>query len=155
MMRAVVVVSLIAGACNNEDSTRHILDACTNGSNAMTLTGQVSYACHDPFKAQVGFTNNTCDPIVVTGVKLSAITTTGACTPPGDYTYPGKTVAVGETLTVLDLTGNPFCCLAPGPCPTPLECDETYTLTVQTPAGDLSKTESVHLSLGGCDVVCP
>jgi len=48
-----------------------------------------------------------------------------------------------------------FCCTAPGPCPSPLECDETYTLTVQTPAGDISKDETVHLSLGGCDVVCP
>jgi hypothetical protein len=152
-MRALVVVSLL-GACG-DDSARHILDACTNGSNAMTLGGPASFVCHAPFKAQVTFTNNTCDPLVVTGVKLSAITTTGACTPPGDYTYPGKTVAVGETMTVLDLTARNFCCLAPGPCPDPLECDETYTLTVQSAAGDISKTESVHLSLGGCDEVCP
>jgi len=153
MMRAVIVVSLL-GACGG-DSARHILDACTNGSDSMTLTGQASYVCHDPFKAQVTFTNETCAPLVVTGVKLSAVTTTGACVPPGDYTYAGKTVGVGETMTVLDLTGNKFCCTAPGPCPDPLECDETYTLTVQSAAGDISKTESVHLSLGGCTEVCP
>ena len=154
MMRALVVVSLAMTACGS-DSARHILDACMNGSNSMTLAGPTSFACHEPYKATVTFTNDTCDPLVVTGIKLSAITTTGACVPPGDYTYPGRTVAVGETSTVLDLTANPFCCTAPGPCPTPLECDETYTLTVQSAAGDISKSESVHLSLGGCDVVCP
>ncbi|HEY6038428.1 MAG TPA: hypothetical protein VIV58_29295, partial [Kofleriaceae bacterium] len=78
MMRALVVVSLVASACNNDDSTRHILDACMNGSNAMTLSGPTSFACHEPYKALVTFTNETCDPLVVTGIKLSAITTTGA-----------------------------------------------------------------------------
>ncbi|MEO6775580.1 MAG: hypothetical protein ABI467_21645 [Kofleriaceae bacterium] len=156
MTRAWIVVSLVAsvlGACGDE-SARHILDACTNGSNSMTLAGQSSYVCHDPFKAQVTFTNDTCAPLVVTGVKLSAVTTTGACVPPGDYTYPGRTVGVGETTTVLDLTGGKFCCTAPGPCPATLECDETYTMTVQSAAGDIAKTETVHLSLGGCDEVC-
>jgi hypothetical protein len=159
MIRVVFLVSL--AACGSE-SARHILDSCVaSGSNAMTLTGQASYVCHDPFKAQVTFTNNSCDPIVVTGVKLSAITTTGACVPPGDYTYPqgpnvGGTVAPGATMNVLNLTGGQFCCIAPGPCPDPFECDETYTMTVESAAGDLiSKTESVHLSLGGCDQVCP
>ncbi|MEP6859028.1 MAG: hypothetical protein ABJE66_00310 [Deltaproteobacteria bacterium] len=153
MMRALFVVSLL-GACGGDD-TRHILDACTNGSNSMTLSGPASFACHEPYKAQVTFTNESCTPLVVTGVKLSATTTTGACVPPGDYTYPGRTVGIGETMTVLDLTARPFCCTAPGPCPDPLECDESYTLTVQSAAGDISKSETVHLSLGGCDVVCP
>jgi len=156
MVRSIVVVSLVLGACNSDNGARHIADSCVDGSDSMTLTGQASYVCHDPFKAQVTFTNNTCAPLAVTGVKLSAITTNGACVPPGDYVYPGnKVVAVGQTMTVLDLTGNAFCCTAPGPCPMPFECDETYTMTVQSAAGDISKTESVHLSLGGCTEVCP
>ncbi len=154
MIRSLLLVSLIA-SCSSNDDSRHIEDACVAGVNESTLTGPASYACHDPFKSLVTFTNNTCAPLQVTGVKIHAITTSGACTPPGDYTYAGTTVAAGDTMTVLDLTGNQFCCIAPGPCPTPLECDETYTLTVQTPAGDISKTETVHLSLGGCDTVCP
>jgi hypothetical protein len=156
MYRSIVVVSLLCGACNSDDGARHIADSCVaNGSDSMTLAGPVTFACHEPYKATIGFTNNSCAPLAVTGVKLSAITTTGQCVPPGDYVYPGKVVPAGATMTVLDLTANPFCCTSPGPCPDPLECDETYTLTVQSADGDISKTESVHLSLGGCDTVCP
>jgi len=155
MTRALFLVSLLASACGSSNDSRHIDDACVAGVNTSMLTGPATYACHDPFKSLVTFTNNTCAPLKVTGVKIHAITTSGACMPPGDYTYAGTTVPAGSEMTVLDLTGNMFCCTAPGPCPSPLECDETYTLTVQTPAGDISKDETVHLSLGGCDVVCP
>lgn len=155
MTRVSLLVSLLASACGSSNDSRHIEDACVAGVNEATLTGPASYVCHDPFKSMVTFTNNTCASLKVTGVKLSAVTSSGACVPPGDYTYPGNNVAAGGTMTVLDLTGGMFCCTAPGPCPTPFQCDETYTLTVQTPAGDITKTESVHLSLDGCDVVCP
>jgi hypothetical protein len=155
MYRSIVVVSLLCGACNSDDGARHIADSCVaGGSDSMTLAGPVSFACHEPYKATIGFTNNSCAPLAVTGVKLSAITTNGACVPPGDYVYPGKVVPSGATMTVLDLTANKFCCTG-GTCPDPLECDETYTLTVQSADGDISKTESVHLSLGGCVEACP
>jgi len=156
MIRVVLLVSLVA--CGGSDTSRHILDSCSpGGSNSMALTGQASYVCHDPFKAKVTYTNNTCDPVVITGIKLSATTTSPGCTPPGDYTYQPNvtgTVMPGTTATVLDLTGNSFCCFNMA-CPATFDCDEDYTMTVLTAGGDLSQMESVHLTLGGCDTICP
>ncbi|MFT3697003.1 MAG: hypothetical protein QM831_27930 [Kofleriaceae bacterium] len=159
MIKRLLLVAVL-GACGSSDDSRHIMDACVaSGSNSVSVTGPATYACHDMFMTKVTYTNNSCDPVNVTGVSIHGEITSGSnCTPSADYTYPvSMIVQPGETATVLNLTnGNPYCCTAPGPCPTPYQCDEDYTLTVNTGLATqmLSGSESVHLSLDGCTVTC-
>jgi len=164
-MRAVLTLLIAAAACG-DDGVHHLGDAppCTPSPSTVTVDGLPSYACHDHYKAKVSITNNSCALMLVQSVKISAgMVTTGICGPSGAGTYPaGATgggqamLAVGETAVVLNLTGNAFCCTAPGPCPTPLQCDESNTFDVVTNAGTFtSAASSAHLSLDGCTEVCP
>jgi hypothetical protein len=157
MIRLALVVTVLA-ACGSNGDSRHIDDACVAaGSNTMTFTeSMATYACHEPFKGVVTFTNNSCDPISVTGITIHTDLVSGTCTIPADYTYQPQgstTVAVGATNTVLNLTASDYCC-TPTTCPATFDCDEKYTMTVLSSGGNVSASQSVHLTLGGCDVVC-
>lgn len=157
MIRFGLVVSILA-ACGNNGDSRKIADACVaGGSNTMTFTeSMATYACHEPFKGVVTFTNNSCDPISVTGITIHTDLVSGSCDIPADYTYQpqgSSTVAVGATAKVLDLTASDYCCKT-NACPATFDCDETYTMTVMTSDGNVSASQNVHLTLGGCDVIC-
>ncbi len=65
------------------------------------------------------------------------------------------TLAVNETALLLDLTAGAFCCIAPGPCPTPFQCDEAFKFDVITNAGTFTGVVTPHLSLDGCTEICP
>jgi hypothetical protein len=152
-MRFVLLTMLVA--CSSDNNVHHLPDApCTPVDPTIDVVAPTSYACHDPFKTKVTLTNSTCEPLVVSDVKLTAMITNGPCAPATAGMYPGQTVGVGLSNTVLDLTTGPFCC-TPGACPTPFQCDETFTVTVDTPLGPLVKTETAHLSLDGCPEICP
>lgn len=112
------------------------------------------FTCHQNYTANVMLTNNTCAPLVVQSVNLSAVTTTGQCVPPSAAMYAGSTVGAGQTTAVLDLKTNPFCCTSPG-CPASFQCDETYTFDVVTASGTFTGSATTHLSLDSCDVICP
>jgi hypothetical protein len=92
----------------------------------------------------------------ITQVHLTGMVTSGQCGPAAPGTYPAKTMLLRphESGVVLDLTAGAFCCLAPG-CPATFQCDESFTFDITTNAGVFSKTVSAHLSLDGCDVICP
>jgi hypothetical protein len=156
-MRALLLVVLLV-ACSSDDDVRHVPDAppdqCVDGEVTLATTTPAAYACHDPFTAKLTVTNGSCSPLEVQSVRVSAVVTSGACAPPGAGTFPGATIAAGEEGTVLDLTGDAFCCTSPG-CPAQFQCDETFTFDVMTSKGPLTATQAVHLSLDGCDVICP
>jgi hypothetical protein len=155
-MRGLVVVVFVV-ACS-DDGVRHVPDAppdqCVDGQPTLAAVTPAAYACHDPFTAKLTVTNDTCAALEVQSVRLSAVVTSGQCAPPGAGMFPGSTIAAGQTGTVLDLTGDAFCCTSPG-CPASFQCDETFTFDVMTSKGPLSATQAVHLSLDGCDVICP
>jgi hypothetical protein len=156
MIRTVLLVSALA-ACG-DDGVHHLADAppCTPTASTVEVTGPATYACQQPYMAKVSLTNNSCAPMTVSAVKLSAAVTSGQCGPSGAGMYQPKQakLAAGETAVVLDLTGGTFCCLAPG-CPATLQCDEAFTFEAVTNAGSFSGVESSHLSLDGCPTICP
>jgi hypothetical protein len=152
-MRLLLLTMLVA--CGGDDNVHHLPDApCVPADPTIELMAPTTYACHDLFTTKVTVTNSTCAPLQVEDVKVTGVVTNGSCTPPGPGTFPGSTIGTGLS-GVIDVNGGAFCCFAPGPCPTPFQCDETFTITLDTPAGPLVKTENAHLSLDACDVVCP
>ncbi len=143
--------------CGN-DQTNHLADSCIPGTITMNVTGPATYACHDPFKSTIDITNDSCDPITVSSIVITGVVTNGSCTPPGPGNAHPMTATVNpdQTTDVLDFTGGEFCCTAPGPCPTPFQCDEAYTYTATTTSGaTITGSATTHLSLDGCDVLCP
>jgi hypothetical protein len=156
-MRSWIAVLVLVGACDADDPVRHLdaaVDACVPEAPVLEVTAPASYACHDKFMTKATLTNRSCEPLTVSAVKLSAVVTAGPCGAPGPGTFAGKTIGPGETATVLDLDGDAFCC-TPGACPAQYQCDEQYTLEVTTPSGTLMDVKTVHLSLDGCNEVCP
>ncbi len=154
-MSRVLAIAVIA-ACGN-DTVHHLPDApCLQQLTdyVVATTMPASFACHDPFKLKIDLTNNSCAGVRIEDVKLSGAVTSGACTPPGPTMFPAFTVAQSATSSIVDFTGNPFCCRAPG-CPASFQCDEQYTITIDTPQGPITKTTTAHLSLDGCDQICP
>ena len=155
-MRLLLALGVLA-ACGN-DPVHHLGDAaCVQQVTDYTvaLTTPAAYACHEPYKAKVVLSNDSCAPVTVADVKITGVVTSGPCTPPPVSTYPTTfTVAAHASNTVLDLTGGTFCCFQ-NACPTPFQCDEHYTIDIATPQGTITKTADVHLSLAGCDVICP
>ncbi len=117
-------------------------------------TTPTAYACHDPFKLKIDLTNNSCAAVRVQDIKLTGVVTSGACSPPGPGNFPAFTVAPSATSAILDFTGGPFCCIAPG-CPASFQCDEQYTITIDTPQGPITKQTTAHLSLDNCNQICP
>jgi hypothetical protein len=155
MLRSILGLSILV-ACGNHGGNK-LADACIPGGPvSATIVGPASYVCQAPYMATVTVVNGSCEPIAVQGITLSAVVTTGACEPPSDFTYKPKVgmVEAGQTAVVLDLTGNEFCCINMA-CPTPFQCDETYTATVNTGGDPIVATNMTHLSLDGCDVICP
>ena len=155
MIRTVLLVSVLA-ACG-DDGVHHLADAplCTPKASTVQITAPATYACQQPFMSKVLLTNNSCAPMTVTAVKISAAVTSGQCGPAGPGMYPPMQaqLAVGETAMVLDLMSGPFCCLSPG-CPAMLQCDEAFTFEAVTNAGSFTGVKSSHLDLDGCPTVC-
>lgn len=154
-MRLVFV--LLVAACG-DDPVHHLADAaCVPqlSDYSAVITGPTTYACHEPFKTTVLFTNNSCEAFTATTVKLHTTVTSGNCTPPGDGNFNAvATVAAHDSGNILPgFVGGQFCCF-PGACPTPMQCDELDTYTIATPAGDITATYMNHLSLDGCDQIC-
>jgi hypothetical protein len=150
--------------CNTVDRRCYVIgtiprdaavDACVGGAVTVAVAAPATYACHEPFKAMVDVTNQSCQPVTIQRVLLTGVVTSGSCAPPGPGTYnPAVTsVAKGQTARVLDLTGGQFCCT--NACPATFMCDERYTFTVETSAGMLTGSTMAHLDLGGCDQICP
>jgi hypothetical protein len=154
-MSRLLAIAVIA-ACGT-DPVHHLPDAqCLQAIAdyvvATTMPG--SFACHDPFKLKIDLTNNSCAGVRIEDVKLSGVVTSGACTPPGATMFPPFTVAQSATSSIVDFTGGPFCCFKMN-CPASFQCDEQYTITIDTPQGPITKTTTAHLSLDNCDVICP
>ena len=158
MRRFALVVITLAAACGDDGGVHHLADApvCTQDRPTIAIVAPSTYACHEPFKSKVSLTNNGSCDLTVQDIKLTAEVTFGPCGPAGPGTYPPMTMVVqpGQTAVVLDLTSAPFCCTSPG-CPSTLQCDETFRFEVTTNAGAISRVATAHLSLDGCDVVCP
>lgn len=158
MRRASLVIIVLAAACGDDDGVHHLADSpqCTPLDSVVSVTAPTAYACHANYSSKVELTNNTCDPMTVTSIKLTPKVTSGQCGPAGAGTYPPMKAMLNphETAVVLDLMSGPFCCTSPG-CPATLQCDESFTFEVTTNAGTFSQVSSAHLSLDGCDVVCP
>jgi hypothetical protein len=156
MIRTVLFLSVLA-ACG-DDGVHHLADAppCTPTASTVQIVAPTTYTCQQPFMSKVSVTNNSCAPMTVTAVKLTAAVTTGQCSPAGAGMYPPKQakLAAGETAIVLDLTAGPFCCLSPG-CPASFQCDEAFTFEAVTNAGSFTGVESSHLSLDSCQQICP
>ena len=151
------MVLLLIG-CGSDDDVGKIPDAppCIEGTIDVELTAPDAYACHAPFMSTVRVTNGSCNPITIENVKIRAMVTAGPCGPAGPGTYDSAAPRINSlaSAVVLDLESGPFCCTAPGPCPTPMQCDETFTFDVVTSAGTFSSASSAHVSLDGCDEVC-
>ena len=142
-------------ACGADNNVHHLPDApCVPADPTIELTAPTTYACHDLFMTKVTITNNECEPLQVADVKLTGMVTNGPCTSANPGTHAGTTIGTGLS-GVIDLNGGAFCCTAPGPCPTPFQCDETFTITLDTQLGQIVKTEDAHLSLDGCTEICP
>lgn len=153
-MRTVLAFSILT-ACGS-DPVHHLPDApCVPAlaDYSIMLSTPQSYACHDPFHASIVFTNASCAPVTVHDVKVTGTVTNGACTPPPPGMSGGATVAAHNN-TTLTFAGGMFCCTAPG-CPTPFQCDEHYVWTVDTDLGPVTATADAHLSLDGCNQICP
>ena len=142
-------------ACGSEGVHR-LADGCVAGSVTMTVNGPDSYACHAPFTSTIVLTNDTCDTLTVSDITVTTTVTDGSCTPPavGIAQAMTRSVAAGSSAEVLDFAGNDFCCFEQA-CPATFECDEAYAWTAETSAGSITGSGSAHLSLGGCDVICP
>ncbi len=110
-----------------------------------------------PFLATVTVVNNSCDPVDIQGVTLSANvnSSTGNCTPPSAHTYQPavNVVEPGQTKVVLDLTGGDFCCIT-NACPADFTCNETFTYMVTTGGDPVMATNSAQISLPNCTVIC-
>ena len=155
MLRSTLVLAVLV-ACGGGGSHK-LADACiANGTVTATMTGPSNYVCHDPYMVSISVANQSCDPIVIQGIELSATTAGTGCTAPGNFTYQPQLAMVegGQTAVVLAFTGNQFCCL-PSVCPTPFQCDDTFTAMINTDGAPIVVTNSAHLSLDGCDVICP
>jgi hypothetical protein len=156
-MKSRVVLVLwvvVSGACSDPNPVRH-LDGCAQGQLSMTVTGPTGYVCHDPFKSTVTIRNDTCDAVTVSAISVVGSVTTGTCAPTPLYSYPiTKSVPAAQSVDVFDLTGGMFCCLTTA-CPSPFQCDETFTFTATTSAGMVMASDAAHLSLDACDVLCP
>src|SRR3954468_24964749 len=158
MRRFHIAMYLLVSACGSDDGGNHLPDApvCTSMDPALEIVAPTAYACHDPFKSKLSITNNTCDNLTISQVKLTAMVTSGPCGPAGPGTYPAMTMALQphESGVLVDITSGPFCCGAPG-CAAAMQCDEAFTFEITTNAGVFSKTASAHIDLSNCDVVCP
>ena len=142
-------------ACSGDNGVHHFADApCNPTANMIEVVTPTAYACHEPFKAKVTVTNDSCTSLTVQDVKITAMVTAGQCSPAGPGTYPGTTIPNGQSGVALDLTSGPFCCLSPG-CPASFQCDEVFTYTIDTSEGVLSKSQLAHLSLDNCSEICP
>jgi len=143
-------------ATNSSGTVTKTAAVCVATPSVLATTGPTSYPCHTDFHAAFAVTNNTCAPMTVTAVEISEGTIlSGECGPssPASITPTTPTVPVGQTVTVLDLTTGPYCCGSPG-CPATLQCQEKYTYTAVTSAGDLTTDSTVSIDLGGCSEVC-
>jgi hypothetical protein len=151
---AITLAFAVVGAGCGEDAPV-LPDACVAAASTMQLVTPNTYACRENFTAQLAVTNHGCAPLTIEDIQVTAVVQSGACAPaaPVTYTPLRRSVGVGITSQVLDLTGGAFCCLAPG-CPTPLDCVEEFTFTVNTSAGPLVATGTASLDLDGCDVLC-
>jgi hypothetical protein len=151
-MRRLLLLSLVA--CGSEPVHR-LADGCVAGAVTMTVAGPATYTCHQPFTSTITLTNDTCEPLSVTGITVSGTVTDGSCTPPAAGSAAvNKTVAVGASTAVFNYVGGDFCCFDTD-CPAPFQCDESYTWTADTSAGTITGSGSAHLSLDSCDVICP
>lgn len=128
---------------------------CVDEPVTLAVSSPSSYACGVGFQAEVSVTNGSCASITIQAVEITATVTEGLCAAAAPAGYPPAVASVGrgKTAVVLDLTADPFCCLAPG-CPATLECDETFAFSVATSVGVLSSSVDAHLSLGGCGEIC-
>ncbi len=153
-MRLLFVLLLVS--CGG-DPVHHLPDApCVPGTVTMAAAAPSTYACHDPFKVTLTMTNDSCEAVDITDFVFSETVVQTNCTPfSPDTINRTASVAVGATAQVLDFTGSAFCCTAPGPCPTPFQCDATFTYTANTAMGPISGTSTAHVSLDGCTEVCP
>lgn len=164
-MFVMAVVSL-AAACGDDGGARRddvdaaMADACVPGEVSFTLEQPANFACGENFMFSITATNNSCEPLVVQNGVLSAEVLTGDCVPAGDAVLgaetgpPIGTIPPGRTQTFYMFEGNPFCCTAPG-CPATFDCDERFTVTLQTNYGEQVFTNDGRVSLGNCDEICP
>lgn len=166
--RIVMVFLLVAFGCGSEDDKGNVPapdanvpapDACAAGTSTLAVVGPSSYVCHDKFRATFTVTNNSCQTLTIGKLAISAVVTGsmgGVCTPPGlsEYDPVVTSIAPGKTVVVQDITGGSYCCFGTV-CPATFTCDQTYTYTVQTSAGELQQVmPGTHIDLGGCDTIC-
>ncbi len=155
MRNAWWVSCLVAYGLAGCSKQTQLFDACVPGAVTVSVVTPVTYACHEPFRATLAVANGSCAQLTVQSIAIAGTVTTGNCTPPGPGTFKPTeaTVEAGATTTILDFTGGNFCCTSPG-CPASFQCDEHYTFTLTTSAGDLTATGDTHLSLDSCDEIC-
>ena len=163
-MRSLVVLGfvLLVTGCNCGDDVGR--DAGVDGGNCsadgsvtLAVTTPTSFACHAQYTAGFAVVNGTCSPVTVSGIHLVETRTDGGCSPgpfPFDYQPTVTSVAALSRATVLDLTGNPFCCTAPG-CPADYTCQYRFDFSVTTSAGVLTASSTGDLALAGCTELCP
>ena len=155
-MRCLLPIAFLAAACGN-DPVHHLADApCIPllSDYTVSVTTPTAYACHDPYKAKFVLQNDSCAAVRVSGIKITGTVTSGPCTPPGPGTAGGFTVPPHDTQTISDFVGGAFCCFN-NACPTPFQCDEHYVFEITTPEGVITKSADAHLSLDGCNQICP
>jgi hypothetical protein len=160
----VAALLLACAGCGDDDTQTVVVDAgspdaCTSsGSVMLDVTGPDAYACHESFKAKFTVTNNTCQTLTITSVRIAAsvLSSTGDCTPPATSMNDAvvRTIGPGGTAVVQDITGGTFCCFDRA-CPADFTCDQKYDFSVVTSAGTFTDTvQPIHVNLQSCDVVC-
>jgi hypothetical protein len=165
-MFVVAAVSLTCACGDDGGNRRDDVDAavpdaaCMPGAVSFVLEQPADFACHENFTFMITATNNSCEPLVIQNGVLSAEVLTGDCVPAGDALLgaetgpPVGTIPPGQTQTFYMFDGNPFCCTSPG-CPATFDCDERFTVTLQTSAGEQEFANDGHVSLGNCNEICP
>jgi hypothetical protein len=160
---AVTLFSLALAGCNCGDDGRTTdagVDAgvCVPSAVSMAVTTPNSFACHAKYTATFRVTNGGCAPLTVSALHITQTRTDGGCAPgpfSSQYLPTTASVSAGQTVTVLDLMGAPFCCAGSG-CPADYSCQYRFDFTADTSAGMLTTSSAVgDLQLGGCTELCP
>jgi hypothetical protein len=165
-MRHFSILALCAAAvmgCSTDGSSSA---KCTAGAvPTVAMVQPPKFACHVGYTAQFTLANPSCTDVTITSFELTGAITHSpsaaeTCSPANAAQLSAsqlKTskVLAGNTIEVLDFTGGPFCCIAPGPCPADFVCNETFTATFHTSAGDLTANTPAELDLQSCTEVCP
>jgi hypothetical protein len=165
-MRLFSIFALCAAAvmgCSTDGSNS---TPCTaGGAVTVAMTQPSSFACHVGYTAQFTIANESCTDLTITSFELTGAIThspsaSETCSPANAAQVPASglkasKVLAGNTIDVLDFVGGAFCCIAPGPCPADFVCNESFTATFHTSAGDLTATKPAELDLQSCTVICP